>query len=372
MKMATPLFQKELNQLDSPRTEVATFTPINVQKMRESNITTTNYSPRVVQTLQTIHDPLAVLSFGQNEIAKISEKSDLMLQQMDDTKVDFIVEQLSSIMKMVEHDKSKDKSFATKLKSLFIDVKEDTLANINSTETQMNRVINEIDDNVESLKEKINQLSITYKNNMDDYLLLTELVNDAKIVLQIKQEEYERLSSRSDMTPMQIEETNALKQQIDRFDKRLMTLEKMQFVTMQTAPSIRHIQDSGVTLLEKFEVIKSITIPMWKRTAKMYSDALGIGKAATLANSIDNANNDLMLASARKHQELAVLSARVGQRDVVDTSTLMEVNKTLIDTFKEVVTINRSGEEERSKTRELLAQAKADYLTTIRNKYGIL
>ena len=343
------------------------FRPISVKKMVDTNITVSNHNHRVVQLLQAMDSPLGILHYGQQEIDNIANKSDITLTQIDDSNVDFITDQLSSILTMAQKYNPTDKNAnffkkaLTSLKNGWIDTKETSLSQINGITTQMDRVVDQINQSANTIHTKIDSLSLLYEDNLKDYNALTTLIEDAKVVVGIKKSEYDAFISTPNLSPLEIEKANTLKQQLDRLDKKLITFEKMQFIAMQTAPTIRSIQDNGYTLLEKFHVIKTITIPMWKRQAKLHDDASTIHKGALLANSVDDANNNLMLANANKHKENAVMVAKLGQRDVIDTSTLIEVNKSLIDTFTEVLNIDSQGRQERENSRKLIADAKQAY-----------
>lgn len=368
MKSSRALFDKTQPDTSIVPTE---FRPISVEQMVDTNITVNTHSPRVVQLLQSMDSPLGILNYGQQEIDNIAQKSDLALAQIDDSNVDFITDQLASILKLAQSyqpQKNNDVGFFKKklnsIKGVFIDIKETSLSQLNGISTQMDRVVDQINQSATTLNTKINSLSALYEDNLNDYNALTGLIDDAKIVLEIKKVEYEQLTSNPNLTHIEVEKANTLLQQIDRLDKKLMTFEKMQFIAMQTAPTIRNIQDNGYTLLEKFHVIKTITIPMWKRQAKLHDDANAIEKGALLANIVDDANNDLMLTNANKNKENAIKVSTLNQRDVIDTSTLLEVNKTLIDTFTEVLNINNQGRQDRENSRKLIADAKQAYSHT--------
>lgn len=368
-KRVKPLFPTQSTHKPS----IGEFVPISVMEMKENNISMEQYSPRVVQLLQSVSNPLAVLAYGQNEMSEIADRADAALRQIDDTKVDFITDQLSSVLKLVQHNKqsdNEDSSIFARVKKavvgVYIDNKEDALAHINTTTQQLDRIVVEIENNVEHIRNKIVQLNDLYTDNLDTYHQLTDLIDDAKVVLKIKQNEYNELIKNNNMTPLEAESAQMLKQQIDRFDKRIMTLEQRQFMAMHTAPSIRNIQDSGYTLLDKFHDIKTITIPMWKSVARLYSDASSINKAATFANKLDDTNNELIAANSTKQRETTLKAAQLGQRGIVDAKTLEQVNKDLIDTFTGVLTINKKGQEERDRVRSLMLTMNDRYLETIK------
>ena len=374
IKSVTQFIPKNLKSIETiEQIAIQKFQPISAKqtldvKQNYPNITST---ARVSQLLQQLETPLGILQYGQKEIDNIAKKSELTLAQIEDANVDFITTQLASILTLAQQyqpepdNQSKLMKLVTSIKNLIIDVKETSLSQINTISEQMDRVVEQIDQSANTIHNKITNLSELYKDNINDYHNLTSLVNDAKIVLDIKQKEYDELISK-ELNPLDVEIAEQLKQQLTRLDKKLMTFEKMQFMAMQTAPTIRNIQNNGYTLLEKFHVIKTITIPMWKRQVRLYLDSMSVNQGAVLANNIDDANNDMILKASQLNKDNAIKVARLNQRDVVDTTTLIEVNKNLIETFTEVLNIDNAGKEDRNLSRQLVEQAKQEYSNIIK------
>ncbi len=348
--------------------------PLAVKQMSDSGIKQLTDNPRVIQLLQAMDTPLGILHYGQQEIDNIATKSDLAIEQIDDVNMDFITDQLSTILILAKQGHtSEPKGTINKLiysvKQLLVDVKEQSLAQINTISTQMDRVVDQINQSTDSIRDKVNRLTVLYQDNLQEYNNLTALIDDARIAITIKEKEYDNIVSISDkLSPLELEQANRLRQQIDRLDKKLITFEKMQFVAMQTAPVIRSIQENGYTLLEKFHTIKTITIPMWKKQARLLSDSSTIAKGAALANDIDDANNKLMLRASEKFKEGAIATATANQRDVIDTDTLLTVNQTLIDTFTDVLAIDTKARQDREESRRLIETAKSVYASALTNK----
>lgn len=352
------------------------FQPLAVKKMVDTGIKSVTTNTRVIGLLQSMDTPLGILSYGQQEMDSIAEKSDLALAQIDDSNVDFITNQLSSILTLAQQyhppgskdHQNKVMQFVGSIKNLLVDAKETGLAQINTISEQMDRVVDQIDASTSSIAEKVNNLTQLYADNMNDYQQLTGLIEDAKIAVDIKQKEYDNIINQSNLTPIELEQANRLQQQIDRLDKKLMTFEKMQFMAMQTAPTIRNIQENGYTLLEKFHTIKRVTIPMWKRQARLLADQNALAKGVALANDVDNANNALILEAAKRNKDNSIATAKAGQRDVVDTQTLLSVNQTLIETFTEVLNIDKAARTARQESRKLIEDGKNAYLNVIQQK----
>ena len=352
------------------------FQPLSVKQMIDSNVKSLTTNTRVIGLLQSMNTPLGILAYGQQQMDNIAEKSDLALQQIEDSNVDFITTQLSTILSLaqqykpagVKEHQNKVMQLVESVKSMLIDVKETGYAQINTISDQMDRVVGLIDTSTTSIATKVDNLTQLYNDNLNDYRELTSLIEDAKTAVDIKQNEYDNMISKSSLSPIELEEANRLQQQIDRLDKKLMTFEKMQFMAMQTAPTIRDIQENGYTLLEKFHTIKKVTIPMWKRQARLLSDQQALAKGIAIANDVDDANNQLILQASTRHKDNSIATAKAGQRDVVDTQTLLQVNQNLIDTFTEVLSIDNAARAARVESRRLIEAGKQAYIAVVQQK----
>lgn len=347
------------------------FKPIAVKQMQATGIS----NPRVMQLVNAMNTPLGVLEWGQDVLDEIAVKSDQALDQVKDADIDFITGQMTSILTLAQKFNIDDKEnqsgiggFFNKVKGMMIDVKEATLAEYNDLSTQMDRVVAKIDESKSSINTKLNGLKTLYDDNIVEYKRLEQLVADTKAAFDIKQAEYDAMVAAAGNDMLKVEQAAQMMQQLTRLDKKIMNFEKMQFVAMQTAPTIRSIQDNGYTLLEKFHTIKTMTIPMWKRQARLFLDSEEMRKGAALANSVDDANNQLMRTSSDRLKTNSIAVAKSGQRDVVDTDTLQHVNTNLINMFTEVLEIGRQGSIARETSRTQMQQMKDAYQNIVTGK----
>jgi uncharacterized protein YaaN involved in tellurite resistance len=347
------------------------FKPIAVKQMQATGIT----NPRVMQLVNAMNTPLGVLEWGQDVLDEIAVKSDKALDQVKDADIDFITSQMSSILTMAQKfniDEKENTSgiggFFNKVKSFVIDIKEMSLAEYNDLSTQMDRVVTKIDDSKSAINTKLNGLKTLYDDNIVEYKRLEQLVSDTKAAFDIKQAEYDAMVAAAGGDMLKVELAAQMMQQLTRLDKKIINFEKMQFVAMQTAPTIRSIQDNGYTLLEKFHTIKTMTIPMWKRQARLFLDSEEMRKGAALANSVDEANNQLMRTSSDRLKANSVAVAKSGQRDVVDTDTLQHVNSNLISMFTEVLEISNQGAIARATSRTQMQEMKDAYQDIVSGK----
>ncbi|MBH1430823.1 toxic anion resistance protein [Stenotrophomonas maltophilia] len=143
-------------------------------------------------------------------------------------------------------------------------------------------------------------------------------------------------------------------------DKRVSDLQLMQHAADQSLPMIRLIQANALQLIEKFNTVRDITIPSWKR---QFAIQLSLGEqktAAELATAIDDATNELMRRNADLMRQASVDTARSNQRGVIDVATLRHVHDQLIATVEEVRSIHREGMQQRQQAEVELSRLRED------------
>lgn len=143
-------------------------------------------------------------------------------------------------------------------------------------------------------------------------------------------------------------------------DKRVGDLVVMQHAADQSLPMIRLIQTNAILLIEKFNTVRDITLPSWKRQFAIQLSLNEQKQAVALSNAIDDATNDLMRRNADLLRQTTVDTAKANQRAVIDVATLRHVHEQLIATLEEVRTIHREGMQQRQQAETELARLRED------------
>ena len=143
-------------------------------------------------------------------------------------------------------------------------------------------------------------------------------------------------------------------------DKRVGDLAVMQHAADQSLPMIRIIQANAIQLIEKFNAVRNITIPSWKRQFAIQLSLNEQKQAVELSNAIDDATNEIMRRNAELMRQTSVETAKTNQRAVIDVATLRHVHEQLIQTVEEVRQIHRNGMQQRRQAETELAQLRED------------
>ena len=85
---------KPVSPLFVDNTSTTKFNPVSPKKMAE--LGTSN--PRVINLLATFDSPTGILDYGSDIMSEIAKKSDQLLLEVKDADVDFVEQQLTSIL----------------------------------------------------------------------------------------------------------------------------------------------------------------------------------------------------------------------------------------------------------------------------------
>lgn len=334
--------------------------------LKEADISHQEVFQRVVMQLNQIdaYSARGIATLGHESAEKIAQYSDSMLKQVRTKDLEEMGDNLNQVVGLAKGvDLSglvgKD-SFFGKIVAKFKYSKEAILAQFNSVSTQLDRVVKEIDSQQKRLQERSIQLETVFSQNIIQYKALTEAIVYGESRRLLINDKVELLSMELEVenSPLKVQQLDDLKSFCDRLEKRIHDLKSLQMLALQTAPMIRMVQTNNITLVEKFDNIKTLTIPSWKKQFTLAISMLEQRKSLELAGKIDNATNDLIKKNADLLRQNTLQSARENQRSVVDIETLEYVQNSLISTLQDVVSIEQEGARNRQIADEKMVNMK--------------
>ncbi|GAB7226271.1 toxic anion resistance protein [Vibrio owensii] len=336
--------------------------------LNEANMNPQEVFDRIVSQLNQvdIYSSRGIANLGQESAEKISQYSDSMLSQVRTKDLEEMGENLNQVIGLAKGVDltglvGKD-SFFGKIISKFKQTKESILAQFNSVSTQLDRVIKEIDTQQKRLQERSGQLDAVFSQNIAQYKALTEAIIYGESRRLLLQDKIESLAEEinNEHSPLKAQELSDLKSCDDRIEKRVHDLKSLQMLSLQTAPMIRMVQNNNITLVEKFNNIKTLTIPSWKKQFTLAISMLEQKKSLELATKIDDATNDLIRKNADLLRQNTLQTAQANQRSVIDIETLEHVQNTLISTLQDVVSIEQEGARTRKAADEKMVNMKSE------------
>ncbi|RKG39422.1 MULTISPECIES: toxic anion resistance protein [Acinetobacter] len=340
---------------DNPTTAVT----VVEEKFKQLDLQGMGLKPADFQEVMTAHKELAeinhnaVAEYGKNIATKTSTYTDELLSLVQNKDLDATGQKLNQVVQVAQQlntssilNKSKNSGFLGSLLNKFKGAKQSFDQHFNTTKEQIDALVKEIESSQNGLKARVDTLDRMFNSVQDEYKQLGVYVAAGKLKQQDIQQEIAGLTAleQDQNTTQKIYDLNHL---ANNLEKRVSDLQVLQQSAMQTLPMIRIIQSNNLMLVDKFYAIKNITLPAWKNQISLAISLQEQKNSVQLANTIDDATNDLLKRNADLLHQNSVDTARANQRSVIDIETLEHVQNTLIKTVNDVIVIQKEGMQKR-------------------------
>lgn len=144
--------------------------------------------------------------------------------------------------------------------------------------------------------------------------------------------------------------------------KRADDLRALQHSALQTLPMIRIVQSNNLALIDKFQAIRQLTLPAWKRAFLLMLALDEQKKAVELTSMIDDTTNDLMRRNADLLRDNAIATAQSTQRMIIDVDTLRHVHDQVLTTLCDLRDMHQSAADKRRTALKDLARLRAEMI----------
>lgn len=230
-------------------------------------------------------------------------------------------------------------------------------------EVNIGKITDALESHQVTLMKDTAMLDQMYELNLTHFKELTMyIIAGKKRLYEVRNTELKELQEKAAASgkPEDAQAVRDLDAQCTRFEKKLYDLELTRTVAMQTAPQIRLVQENDIVMSEKIQSTLVNTIPLWKTQMAL---ALGIehaGQAAKAEREVNDMTNQLLTKNAEMLHQASVDVAKESERGIVDIETLTKTNETLINTFDEVMQIQKEGREKRAAAEIEMARIEAE------------
>ena len=312
----------------------------------------------------------SVAEYGKNIATKTSTYTDELLNLVQNKDLDATGQKLNQVVQVAQQlntssilNKSKDSGFLANIFNKFKGAKQNFDQQFNNTKEQIDVLVKEIENSQNGLKARVSTLDKMFEGVQDEYKQLGIYIAAGKLKEQELQQEIAVLTNQTpdQTTTQKIYDLNHI---ANNLEKRVSDLKILQQSAMQTLPMIRIIQSNNLMLVDKFYAIKNITLPAWKNQISLAISLQEQKNSVQLANTIDDATNDLLKRNADLLHQNSVDTAKANQRSVIDIETLEHVQNTLIKTVNDVIQIQKEGVKKREEA--------SDRLRTLQNNLNQL
>ncbi|UUS56697.1 MULTISPECIES: toxic anion resistance protein [unclassified Acinetobacter] len=348
-----------MTDLDAKNLPVEVSKELTEEKFQQLNLQEIGLQTSDFHEVEAARKELADLShnsvaeYGKNIATKTSTYTDELLNLVQNKDLDATGQKLNQVVQVAQQlnttsilNKSKSSGFFGGLLSKFKGAKQSFDQHFNTTKEQIDALVKEIETSQNGLKARVNTLDKMFEGVQDEYKQLGVYIAAGKLKEQEIQQEITRLTTQvqDQTTTQKIYDLNHL---ANNLEKRVSDLQILQQSAMQTLPMIRIIQSNNLMLVDKFYAIKNITLPAWKNQISLSISLQEQKNSVQLANSIDDATNDLLKRNADLLHQNSVDTAKANQRSVIDIETLEHVQNTLIKTVNDVIQIQKEGVQKR-------------------------
>lgn len=296
----------------------------------------------------------AVAEYGKNIATQTSGYTDELLNLVQNKDLDETGQKLNQVVQVAQQlntssilNKKKNSGFFGGLISKIKGAKNNIDMHFNTTKEQIDTLVKEIEKSQSGLKARVDTLDRMFHGVQSEYKQLGVYIAAGKLKQDEIQQEISTLTSQAQdqTTTQRVYDLNHL---ANNLEKRVSDLQVLQQSAMQTLPMIRIIQSNNLMLVEKFYAIKNITLPAWKNQISLAISLNEQKNSVQLANTIDDATNDLLKRNADLLHQNSVDTAKANQRSVIDIETLEHVQNTLIKTVNDVIQIQKEGMQKRA------------------------
>ena len=296
----------------------------------------------------------AVAEYGKNIATQTSGYTDELLNLVQNKDLDETGQKLNQVVQVAQQlntssilNKKKNSGFFGGLMGKIKGAKNNIDMHFNTTKEQIDTLVKEIEKSQSGLKARVDTLDRMFHGVQSEYKQLGVYIAAGKLKQDEIQQEISTLTSQSQdqTTTQRVYDLNHL---ANNLEKRVSDLQVLQQSAMQTLPMIRIIQSNNLMLVDKFYAIKNITLPAWKNQISLAISLNEQKNSVQLANTIDDATNDLLKRNADLLHQNSVDTAKANQRSVIDIETLEHVQNTLIKTVNDVIQIQKEGMQKRA------------------------
>ena len=296
----------------------------------------------------------AVAEYGKNIATQTSGYTDELLNLVQNKDLDETGQKLNQVVQVAQQlntssilNKKKNSGFFGGLMSKIKGAKNNIDMHFNTTKEQIDTLVKEIEKSQSGLKARVDTLDRMFNGVQSEYKQLGVYIAAGKLKQDEIQQEISTLTSQA-QDPTTTPRVYDLNHLANNLEKRVSDLQVLQQSAMQTLPMIRIIQSNNLMLVDKFYAIKNITLPAWKNQISLAISLNEQKNSVQLANTIDDATNDLLKRNADLLHQNSVDTAKANQRSVIDIETLEHVQNTLIKTVNDVIQIQKEGMQKRA------------------------
>lgn len=369
-KVEAVIDQLEKAQSESPQSP-------DVQAKLASDLDST-LSPEEIRAVDEfaqkidVSNPQHVMLYGAEAQKKVSTFADSILAEVKNTDAGDVGDSLTRLigeLKNFENSAEKPRGLRAlftsaerhiaQVQSRFDDVA-GNVSNIAGTlETHQVQLLKDV-----SMFNHLYEMNLSYFKELTMYIIAGE-----KKLADVRAHDLAGLKAHAQQTgdTLDAQKASDLEQAADRFEKKLHDLKLTRQISLQMAPQIRLLQNNNALLIERIQSTLVNTLPLWKNQMVLAIGMQHSQQAMRAQRAVTNMTNELLKKNAETLRQGTIETAQEAERGIIDIETLVQTNKSLIDTMNEVVRIQTEGRQKRAEAEKTLAKMENELKTRLIN-----
>lgn len=312
-----------------------------------------------------LQDPNHVMLYGADAQKKISDFADSILSGIKNKDTGDVGDMLSGLigeLKTFENAAEEPKG----LRKLFVSAEkhmEGVRAKFDAVSKNVENIASMLETHQVQLLKDVAMLNHLYDMNLEYFKELTMYIAAGeKRLAAVRANELVALKNKAQETgdAMDAQKAVDLEEACNRFEKKLHDLKLTRQISLQMAPQIRLLQNNNSLLIERIQSTLVNTLPLWKNQMVLALGLQHTQQAVRAQQAVTNMTNELLKKNAEKLKMGTVETARESERSIVDIATLVETNRSLIETMNEVVRIQAEGRQKRAEAEKTLAEMETE------------
>lgn len=361
-----PLFESEmksdfLSLLNKHTTEVkkenknifedkykATFMPPNLKESEDTGL-----SIKQLLVMKGFENPLSIINYGADVVSRSARTGEQIIKEASNSDTKEINEKIVSVLSLAKgiDFNEKQSGFFNKVVNFVRNSKENIVGKFTSLESKIDSIMKEISDRLANAEHRIVLYDKMYEDNRKEIFELEELISDLKIVLEKKKDDLNELSRTSKAIDIV-----SLSDQVEMIERRLLNLESIKIGATQTAPMILMARKNAIKSIEKFRTLQELVIPNWKKNIGLYIQMSKDQNDADVSNSIDDVNNESMRNIADALGDSSIKTSKASNRSSIDIETIKYVHESMINTFDQLLQIDKDASIERKNNLDTISE----------------
>ncbi len=308
-----------------------------------------------------LNNPQHVMLYGAEAQKKVSNFADSILVEVKNTDAGDVGDNLTKLigeLKTFESSAEKPKG----LRALFSSAEKhiaQVQARFDDVAGNVSNIAGTLETHQVQLLKDVSMFNHLYEMNLTYFKELTMyIIAGDKKLAQVRANDIPKLKAQAEKSgdTLDAQKASDLEQATDRFEKKIHDLKLTRQISLQMAPQIRLLQNNNSLLIERIQSTLVNTLPLWKNQMVLAIGMQHSQQAMRAQRAVTDMTNELLKKNAETLKQGTIETAQEAERGIIDIDTLVQTNKSLIDTMNEVVRIQTEGRQKRAEAERTLAQ----------------